>query len=168
MIKAAGRNPGGKVGRQPARRKMVAGKTRGFHQPLTGWPPTSAGRETVVRWGLKPAELPAATAGGPQFPGATQPQVPPQSAQHAHRTATGVGCQLGHPAPAIWAHTSPRLNPMSSSDFTLARRRVPGGDYFFPTFASASAALIFLRYFAGFLRKSFRQDLQQSLTSWPS
>lgn len=102
------------------------------------------------------------------LPGVTQPQAPPQSAQHTHRAAAGVGCQLGHPTPAIWAHISPRLNPMSSSDFTLARRRVPDRGYFFPAFASASAALIFLRYFAGFLRKSFRQDLQQSLTSWPS
>jgi hypothetical protein len=68
------------------------------------------------------------------------------------------------------AHASSALRTMAANGFMVGRLRsvcVPtlANGYFF---LAASASWIFLRYLAGSLSKSFLQDLQQSLISWPS
>lgn len=94
----------------------------------------------------------------------------PQAQQH-RLVAAAVGC-MGTAATA-WSQANTRIRTMAVVRFTCrslsGRARTPArpglADYYFSVLPAASS---FLRYLAGSFLKSFWQDLQQSLISWPS
>lgn len=103
----------------------------------------------------------------------TQQHAPRQSAQAQALASSAAGNASAGPKPeAHCAHSSSTLPRMAANVFMRSmlraslRRRKRGAraGYFF---LAASASWSFLRYLAGSLSKSFLQDLQQSLISWP-